>query len=224
MGNAGEIIPITVYILRKDGFKNEIELTSATPGFKINGGVIPVACEKINMTISLPNEGSEEPINLKLMGLATVDSKTIERVAFPADNTMQAFLYRHLLPAKEFAVFVNKKKKSAVKMITKMPIEFGVESKVKIQVQIFEPEAMLKQLQLKLVASPEGISLKELNIIKNGLEFDLLIDKSIYKGSISSNLIVEIIRNLPQKDKNGNNMKNNEIRVGFLPAISFVIK
>jgi hypothetical protein len=58
------------------------------------------------LIISGPKTPTKEPVSLTIVGRATVDGKDIIRKAVPAEDRMQAFLWRHLVPASELKALV----------------------------------------------------------------------------------------------------------------------
>ena len=48
----------------------------------------------------------DEPINVTLIGTATAGDQELASKAVPAEDRMQAFLWRHLLCAEDFPLFV----------------------------------------------------------------------------------------------------------------------
>ncbi len=52
---------------------------------------------KLSLKTSLPE--TEEPVNLTVTGSTTIGDQEIVRRVVPAEDRMQAFLWRHLLPA-----------------------------------------------------------------------------------------------------------------------------
>jgi hypothetical protein len=48
----------------------------------------------------------EEPISLRLEGHAIIQGQKVVHPAVPAEDMMQAFIYRHLVPAKDLKVAV----------------------------------------------------------------------------------------------------------------------
>jgi hypothetical protein len=101
--------PLTIYALRKDGFAGEIALAIRNPpaGFTLSGSV-PANQDKATVTLSAPASPLKDPINLSLEGRATIDGQPVVRPAVPAEDMMQAFAYRHLVPAQELKVIVSK--------------------------------------------------------------------------------------------------------------------
>jgi hypothetical protein len=105
---AGATVPITVYALRKDGFSGEIALAlkDAPSGFALSGGRVPADKDQVNLSLKTPPTSTKEPVSLCLEGRAVIEGREIVRQAVPADDMMQAFFYRHLVPAKDLKVAV----------------------------------------------------------------------------------------------------------------------
>jgi len=108
----GETKTITVYALRRDGFDGEISLTlnNPPPGLTLSGGPIPGDKEEVELKLTVPGAPSEKPIKYGVDGSATINGQEVVRAAVGADDTMQAFLYRHLVTTEELLVSVNKPK------------------------------------------------------------------------------------------------------------------
>jgi hypothetical protein len=96
--------PITVWASRRGGFVGPIQLSVSTPGFRIEPGEIPAGSDRIEAQIVRDGPFSEEPIKLELAGTAMTGEKPVTVRAHPVDDSMQAFLWRHLVPAREFLV------------------------------------------------------------------------------------------------------------------------
>ncbi len=105
----GASVPLTVYALRRDGFTNEItlDLDDAPTGFKLTGAKVLANQDQVRLTLQAPPTPSDEPIRLSLEGRTFVQGRPIVRPAIPAEDMMQAFAYRHLVPAKELEVVVS---------------------------------------------------------------------------------------------------------------------
>jgi len=102
-GRAGSMVPITAQVLRLDGFSGEISLSfkDAPPGFELIGGKVPADTDSLRMTVKLSNEESSVPVALAIEGHARINGAEVVRLAVPAEDRMQAFFYRHLVPAEE---------------------------------------------------------------------------------------------------------------------------
>ena len=105
---AGTTVPITVHAMRKDGFDGDIMLAlkDAPTGFTLAGGRIPAGQDAIRATLTVPPEAMN-PVPLSLAGQAVIQRRTVTRLAVPADDMMQAFIYRHLVPAEDLQVAVT---------------------------------------------------------------------------------------------------------------------
>ena len=60
----------------------------------------------VRLTLKTTLITTEEPINLSVMGSAKIEGKDVTREAVPAEDRMQAFLWRHLVPASDLKVLV----------------------------------------------------------------------------------------------------------------------
>src|ERR1039457_5924028 len=105
----GSSVPLTVYALRRDGFTNEITLAlqDAPAGFKLNGAKVPAGQDQVRLTLLAPAVPTEKPLALVLEGRAIIQGKEVVHLAVPAEDMMQAFAYRHLVPAKEMDVAIS---------------------------------------------------------------------------------------------------------------------
>lgn len=100
--------PLTVYVLRRDGFTNEIELAlkGAPRGFTLSGGHLNATQEQARVTLNVPFLPQPEPYVLAIEGRAAVQGRAVVRPAVPAEDMMQAFAYRHLVPSQDLEVAV----------------------------------------------------------------------------------------------------------------------
>jgi hypothetical protein len=233
---AGGIIPLTVYALRKDGFEGEIEvaLRDAPVGFKLDGARIPAGCDKVRMTLTAPAQGPAEPVALEVEGRAQVGGQTISRRAIPADDVMQAFLYRHLVPAKELLVFVQKAKWGTppVELVGDSPIRIPAGGSADVRLRAGK-RASFKDVQLQLNSPPAGVTLHDVRVVPDGLVFRLQADpvhqeplavgnagSAGLKSGFAGNLIVEAFRETVVNQKDGKpTNQSRRSSMGFLPAI-----
>ena len=98
---------VSVHVMRKDGFTGPIKLTLKDP---------PSGCSATPVTLSGTqtvarltfkcDRAGKEPIHLTIAGSAKIGDTEITRAAVPAEDRMQAFLWRHLVPASDFEVLV----------------------------------------------------------------------------------------------------------------------
>ncbi|MCP4454084.1 MAG: hypothetical protein GY809_21705 [Planctomycetes bacterium] len=107
---AGSAVKLTIHALRKEAFTGPIDiaLTDASSGFTLQNARIPAGKDQVTITLRAPKRRIPEPLNLQLEGRARINGSTVTRPVVPADDVMQAFLYRHLVPAKTLTVAMLK--------------------------------------------------------------------------------------------------------------------
>jgi len=95
-----------VYAMRADGFDGDItvSLKNAPEGFALSGNTIPAGKDNIQITIQMPKDVSEKTIQLQLIASAKINNKEISHKVIPCEDMMQAFLYRHLVPAQQLII------------------------------------------------------------------------------------------------------------------------
>jgi hypothetical protein len=215
----GMTVPITVYALRQDGFAGEIalRLTDAPSGFVLSGATVPPDQDKIRLTITAPPGRMEKPISFHLEGSAMIQGRETRRPGVPAEDMMQAFAYRHLVPAKDWMVSVNGPGRSAAawKLVGATP--------VKVPGQLFLPLGRLaNQIRLELNDPPEGISL-EVSPLRNGVSLQLRADPQKLKPGLRGNLIVDAFLERTVTPPDGRPPVKRRQPLGALPAIPFEI-
>jgi hypothetical protein len=224
---AGGIVPICVYALRKDGFDGEIKvvLKDAPAGFEISGGRIPAGRDHVRMTLTAPPNAPDQPIPLQLEGRAPVQGRTVSHSAVPADDVMQAFLYRHLAPAQQLFVFVQNARWRApsIELAGDSPVRIPAGGSARVLIKT-RRGPMLKEIHLELNEPPEGVTLHDVTVVPQGLAFQLKADKDAVRAGFADNLIVEAFREsvVRQKDGKPTNQKRRN-SVGVLPAIPIEI-
>lgn len=99
---------VTVYAIRKDGFNGPIKLSfkDLPEGLESSGATLPAGKEMVGLALKTSLEEMEKPVNLTVIGSATVGDREIINEAVPAEDRMQAFLWRHLLPAEDLPALV----------------------------------------------------------------------------------------------------------------------
>lgn len=202
---AGSVVPVTVHVLRKNGFDGEIDvaLKDAPDGFKLEGGRIPAGCNRIRMTLAGPLKPLNQPVELKLQASANVTGKTMTRVVVPAEDRMQAFLYRHLVPSEQWLVAVPKKRWRMPPIeIADTPVKIPAGGSVQITLKT-RKRPLLKEIQLQLQNPPEGLSLHDVTVVPEGLAFTVKAEKEALAPGFADNLIIETFREYMPKPKEG---------------------
>lgn len=99
---------VTVYVQRKDGFSGPIKVFLKDPpkGFTNSSLTLWGSKSFAQLNIKTRRVSTETPVALKVVGVARVGKREILRQAVPAEDRMQAFLWRQLVPAQELLVQV----------------------------------------------------------------------------------------------------------------------
>ena len=223
---AGASAPLTVYVLRRDGFSNAVTLAlaDAPAGFKLSGAQVAADQDQARFTLTAPATTADAVFNLALLGRATLAGREIVHPALPAEAMMQAFAYRHLVPAREFVVAVSErgKPRAQVKILSATPIRIPVGGMARVHVGV-AAETLRGKAQLELSDPPEGLTLKEVVPAKPwGTELVLQSDAAKAKAGLKGNLIVNVFA---AKAGIAGKAQANRPRVPLstLPAIPFEI-
>jgi hypothetical protein len=221
----GASVPLTVFALRRDGFTNEIRLAlrNAPSGFTLNGARIPANQDQVRLTLTAPFGPREEPFSLSLEGRATLQGQQVARLAVPAEDMMQAFAYRHLVPSKELLACVAGRAgpSAGVRVLGEGPVRIPAGGMARVRVAA-PGRARADNLRLELSDPPEGITLQELSPSGQGLEMVLQSDSAKVKPGLQGNLLVAAFTSgmaAPGRPQGG----PRRAPLGFLPAIPFEI-
>ena len=99
---------VTVYAVRRDGFAGPIKLALDQPraGITAPPVTLPANQTVARFTVKAGPARTPEPVALSLVGTAKIGPQDVAHEAVPAEDRMQAFLWRHLVPADDFEVLV----------------------------------------------------------------------------------------------------------------------
>jgi hypothetical protein len=221
--HGGASVPITAFALRKDGFTGEIALAlkEAPPGFKLTAAVIPAHQDTVRFTLSVPATPLPEPVSLRLEGRAALPGAGVVRTAVPADDMIQAFAYRHLVPAQDLKVAVIGRFRPGdeMKLLTAPPVRIPAGGSVRIPVSL-PLGPFLDRIEFELSEPPDGITLQTVS----PAELVLQADATRLKPGLQGNLIVRVSGERRQAPEDPSAPADKRrIPLGALPAIPFEI-
>ena len=237
----GTSIPLTVYGLRKDGFSGDITLAMKDPpaGVILSGGWVPAGQDKVRVTLTVPPTPTQEPLSLLLEGRAAIEGREIIHAVVPAEDMMQAFFYRHLVPVKELRVAISGRGmgRGLLRILSETPIKIpaGGTARVRITAPAI---ALAGKFQLELSEPPEGITIENVGANndspppRRGTDIVLHSDAAKVKPGLKGNLIINVFPAAVGADPRaltGMNRPRVPVRAGFkptptvLPAIPFEI-
>ena len=227
----GMSLPVTVYALRRDGFTNAIslDLKDAPKGFSLSGATIGAGQDKAQFTLKAPSQPTEAPVTMTVEGRAQNAGQKVIRDAEPAEDLMQAFFYRHLVPSKELAVVVNGPERpfmrDAFKIISAMPVNIPMGGTARVRVSAPSGN-FTDRFQLELDNPPDGITLTNVSVTPAGLELVFSCDADKIKPGSMGNLICDVVPkflNQPNPQKKPGAQPRKAVAVATLPAVPFTI-
>lgn len=211
----GGTIPFNIYIVRKDGFNEDVEiyLKNYPKGLKISSNKIPKGKDKISLTITADSSFTpNKPFPIEIIGKAEINGEIVEKKAIPCDEVMQAFAYFHFVPADELFVFIKRQFQNITITLDQEELKIHPGKKIKITGKItgFNQN---EKIILEVKNPSEGITISDIKIENNKITFDLIIDSKLKQG-FKDNIIIEIFREMANGQK---------ISSGFLPALSLEV-
>ncbi|MFV1958509.1 MAG: PPC domain-containing protein [Planctomycetota bacterium] len=235
----GRAVLVTAYVVRQDGFDDPIEvaLQDAPKGFLLGGGLIPEGQNRVRMTLSAPRYPPiDQPFTLSFVGRARIGREDVERPTQPADNVMQAFLWRHLVPAEDMEVVVlggGGRWVPIVRLADEKPVKVPRGGKARVHFRV-EGKASLENVSFVLNDAPKGISVGKAKVSKGGFDLEILAAKTTERTGKIDHLIVEAVAERttggPAKGKRknkgkkrGRKVKKARYSLGYLPAIPYTV-
>lgn len=224
---AGTTVPLTVHALRQDDFDGQIDLdlVDIPPGFALRGGRIPAGEDLIRCTLTVPATPSAPPRRLSLRGRGMAGRHEVTRVAIPADDVMQAFIYRHLVPADGVWVTVTglpRRTMASVPELDELSIPPG--GTVRIPVRLGRTSRFGATV-FELSAPPEGIAIQGVSFGRLRAEITLRCDAARCRPGQEGNLILNVFaaKTGENSGKGKEQRKKRRILLTTLPAIPFQI-
>jgi hypothetical protein len=99
---------VTVYAVRQGGFTGPIKLTLKDPPAGLSAIPVTLAANQSNVRLAIKATATaaKEPVRLSVVGSVKLGDREVVHAAVPAEDKMQAFLWRHLVPASDFQALV----------------------------------------------------------------------------------------------------------------------
>lgn len=236
----GPAVPIEVTVVRRDGFAGAINLgfDGGDQGFALAGGRIPAGRDRIRVTLTAPPGKFDTPVSLRLFGQAPIAGSQVRRVAIPADDLVQAFLWKHLVPAGDLLVGGRGRRagfRRGLELEPGGPVRLVKGGTVKVPLRVPE-HPILDKLHLELSDPPEGITLASVERSPGAMTLVLKAGDAAPEPGYADNLIVAVYLDQmvePGKKKEKGKPKETaapevpevkqkrRVQVGYLPAIPF---
>lgn len=98
---------VTVYVRRSDGFSGPVKLALAEGPERMTAQPVTIAANQTNARITLRGgAATPRPAAVRIAGTARIGADDVTRDAVAAEDRMQAFLWRHLVPAEALLAVV----------------------------------------------------------------------------------------------------------------------
>ncbi len=220
---------LTVHALRLDGFDGDIRLSllDPPPGFRLDGAWVPKGVDKIELTLGAPRKPQAPLHSIRIVGRAALGEEIREHEAIPAEDMMQAFLYRHLVPAEKLLVKVPgraRRGRTTPRLAEPGPVLLPLDGGRWVRFTgLPKANALPRGLSFELHDAPKGMSLVKTEVPEDGmLAFLLRPDPASLKAGTKGNLILRIYltRTL---NRPGAPRRTRRIFAGNLPAIPFEV-
>src|SRR5450759_3798233 len=138
---------------------------------------------------------------------------------------MQAFAYRHLVPADDLRVFVSGRGGTRVpaRLATAQPVKILAGGSAQVRVALPPAFATFEKIECQLSEPPEGLTLRDLVVVQAGASFVLQADAAKIKPGLRGNLIVTMSGERVPPANQPAPAARRRVMLGTLPAIAFEI-
>ncbi|MDH7569494.1 MAG: hypothetical protein QHJ73_07905, partial [Armatimonadota bacterium] len=198
----------------------ELRLRDAPQGFRLSGARIPAGRDSVRLTLGAPRDRLYSPVTIRLEGQARVGEAVVCHPAVPADDMMQAFAYRHLVPADELLLVASRFGRQALPLdlAESAPVRMAAGGTARVVLRApwrFAP----RNVRLELSEPPPGITLQESAPGPGGYTLTLAAAANAPVG-YADNLIVEAFSEQSAAGPEGRpGARSRRTSLGVLPAI-----
>jgi hypothetical protein len=232
-GRPGSMATFTAHVLRRDGFAGEIDLSlrDAPPGYELLGTKLPADKESVQLSLKLPYNAAAGVFPLAIDGTARVGDQQLVSKAVPAEDRMQAFFYRHLVPAEQLLACVTSAPRSfnrgqamfaamnQFRPLCAAGLTIPAGGSATLSLPGLNRPAAPQKLKFALAAPPPGLALTTA-VNGNQTVLTFTADPALVKPGNLGNLIVNVFAQGQGRPQNPNpKQKAQPVKVGTLPPI-----
>jgi hypothetical protein len=185
---------------------------------------VPAGQDKVRLTLTMPSQAARDPARLGLEGCAVIGGQEVCRAAVPAEDMMQAFAYRHLVPAEAWLCSATGARADGPpwRLVAKEPVKVPAGGTARVRVAA-PRSSSLRQVQVALSDPPEGLAVKEVSTDRDGLAVVLSAEDGKAKPGLKGNLIATAFREWTATLADGQPGAKQRAALGVLPAIPFEV-
>ncbi len=202
---AGRAAVLTVHVLRYDGFDGPLtlRLEHAPRGFVLDGARVPAGVDRIRVTLTAPPRRMRSPVPLEIEASADIDGRRVTHRVGPADDDMQAFLNRHLVPARELLALVigGRRFGERLELTSELPVRLTPGGTARVEVATGR-RPLPEGLEIKLNDPPPGIRLARVVRRKDGWTLVLAADADKARPGLADNLIADVYGQITIRPRN----------------------
>ncbi len=192
----------------------------------MSGARVPATQDKLRLTLTLaPERRSRAPVSLCLEGRALIQGREVSHASVPAEDMMQAFNFRHLVPAQDFKVVAMSRGQTSApariigESFVKMPL--GGTARVRFDTR---SRPLPDKFQAGLSDPPAGITIQGASASAGVMEIVLQSDASTTKVGLKANLIVQVFEpGLPTLPKEMTRGTPRRVPLETLPAVALEV-
>lgn len=189
---AGDKTTLNARVVRRDGFTGPIRLSLAgsADGVKLKDAEIPANRDEANFTLSVSSSLGAGVQSLSFVAQAKIGEREVKHAVIPADERMQAFLPRHLVPARATLLHVSAglRWKRPPQALVDGPLRLSGGQTTKLKIR-FPEQPNLDRIRLELADPPEGVKLAGIAAGTDEIEIALDCDASRVKTGRRGSLV-----------------------------------
>ncbi|MFA5689166.1 MAG: PPC domain-containing protein [Kiritimatiellales bacterium] len=180
---AGGSAIVDVHAIRSGGFNGKIELAlkDAPDGMSIQRAAIPEGVDKVQMLIAASSNAVRQITALQVEGTGKAGVRTLRRTALAAEDMMQAFYYRHLVPSGSFMVQISDPEPVTVALRLPLERRYAVKPGTKIEIPAatrWQTDVARRGIRIILSDPPEWLTLDTVNLGGGGGKIVLSVSRN----------------------------------------------
>lgn len=231
----GRTATVTVHAYRKEGFSGDIALSlvDAPEGYSMQAETIPAESDAQDVAVTCSRAALAGTFALRIQGQAQIGGETITRPAVPAEDMMQAFFWRHLVPQQELLVAVPGSKPmpavwrplvAGLQLVNAGTIDIPLDGTAQVRIKASPtlpeyPRVKPQSLRFELAAAPRGVSLAGSSLGATGISISLKADLNTAREGATGNAIIGVFAPAQGGRDRADDAYAPTVSLGVLPAI-----
>jgi hypothetical protein len=162
------------------------------------------------------------PVALRLEGQAVMDGRPVTRPVVPAEDMMQAFLWRHLVPSQDFLVYVRPSQWGPIRIEPEATQPVPIPAGGSATIYYKSPGWRVPLVEMKVAEPEEGLTVTGFESTADFISCTVQADEH---SPEAGNLVVEGIvvwpRSEEDRKKNPDAPDPKPSSIGILPAVPY---